>query len=67
LASLPESALWLARPLSAKRSRKRRVVSRSNLPRPTDTRFNCNYSYTQLIDITCYFFNDLVIPEFLQT
>jgi len=26
-----------------------------------------NYSGTQLIDITCDFFDDLVIPEFLQT
>jgi len=28
---------------------------------------HCNYSGTQLIDITCDFFEDLVIPEFLQT
>ena len=27
----------------------------------------CNYSGTQLIDITCDFFDELVIPEFLQT
>lgn len=28
---------------------------------------NRNYSGIQLIDITCYFLDDLVIPEFLQT
>ena len=28
-------------------------------------RINCNYSGTQTIDITCDFFEDFVVPEFL--